>query len=125
MKVWAQYVLLGCLLDSWHLLPLYCSWACKHTHTDIRYLMILYAFFWCSLFPLLQLYDKNVSLSIAGYFGVIRSINQHQDQLPACPTGSQDEIEQVLNTYPEWVSIHIPPTWCINSTCCSFSRLCF
>ena len=79
---------------------------------DIMYLQVLAAhemyykmylpFF--SLFPLLQLYDKHVNLSIIGYFGVVRTISLHQDQLPASPTGSRAKIEQETKSYPVWVS---------------------
>jgi len=62
----------------------------------------MYPFF--SLFPLLQLYDKHVNLSIIGYFGVVRTISLHQDQLPASPTGSRAKIEQETKSYPVWVS---------------------
>ncbi|XP_065899170.1 BAI1-associated protein 3-like isoform X2 [Dysidea avara] len=55
------------------------------------------------LFPLLQLYDKHVNLSIIGYFGVVRTISLHQDQLPASPSGSRGKVEQAFGTYPEWV----------------------
>jgi len=64
----------------------------------------MYSLCKCSVFSLLQLYDKNILLSIIGYFGVVRTISLHQDQLPARPTGSHKEIEQIMQTYPEWVS---------------------
>ena len=52
---------------------------------------------------MLQLYDKHVNLSIIGYFGVVRTISLHQDQLPANPSGSQEEAEQAFSTSPIWV----------------------
>ena len=64
---------------------------------------MLLLFFLFSLFPLLQLYDKHVNLSIIGYFGVVRTISLHQDQLPASPSGSRGKVEQAFGTYPEWV----------------------
>ena len=69
-----------------------------------KYLFIIECNFYCSLFPLLQLYDKHVNLSIIGYFGVVRTISLHQDQLPASPTGSRAKIEKEAKSYPEWVS---------------------
>ena len=36
-----------------------------------------------SIFPFLQLYDKHIGLSIVGYFGLVKTIHQHQDQLPS------------------------------------------
>jgi len=62
----------------------------------------------CSLFPLLQLYDKHVNLSIIGYFGVVRTISLHQDQLPASPSGSLEEAEKAFSTSPIWVSNGMP-----------------
>ena len=66
--------------------------------------MIKCIFLYFSLFPLLQLYDKHINLSIIGYFGVVRTISLHQDQLPASPTGSRAKIEKEIKSYPEWVS---------------------
>ena len=34
-----------------------------------------------SIFPFLQLYDKHIGLSIIGYFGLVKTIRQHKDQL--------------------------------------------
>ena len=56
-----------------------------------------------SLFPLLQLYDKHVNMSIIGYFGAVRTIKLHRNKLPASFSGSHDEIEQATKTYPDWV----------------------
>ena len=67
----------------------------------------------CSMFSLLQSFDKNILLSIIGYFGVVKAISLHQDQLPACPTGSYEETEQIMETYPEWVSSYTCALWII------------
>ncbi|XP_065899181.1 BAI1-associated protein 3-like isoform X3 [Dysidea avara] len=67
------------------------------------------------LFPLLHLYDKNVCLSIIVYFGVVRRISQHQDQLPAYPTRSQKDIKQILETSPEWIQLLIKCMWYLHA----------
>ena len=68
----------------------------EYTHVHIMCFLV-------SMFPLLQLYDKHVNLSIIGYFGVVRTISLHQDRLPASPSGSREEVEHSFSTYPKWV----------------------
>ena len=58
----------------------------------------------CSLFPLLQLFDKHINMSIIGYFGVVHSLNCCQDQLPSSPTGSRQAVQKQEESQSECVS---------------------
>ena len=86
-----------------------------YLHTVQIYTINKFVDFLFSLFPLLQLYDKHVNLSIIGYFGIVRTISLHQDQLPASPSGPRGTVEHAFSTYPEWVRT----LFLIKFICCS------